>query len=151
MGSKLLIGMIVVLLGLAIGWYALSGKQGFSLPSQTITATPSSTSKPEAIESQESNPGQPVSTTTVYYKDSGFAPATVTVKAGTAVKFINQSGRQMWVASNVHPTHQILPGFDELSAVANGGSYTYAFTKVGTWKYHNHINPTEMGTVIATN
>ncbi len=51
----------------------------------------------------------------------------------------------MWVASAMHPTHQLLPGFDELTAVPKGTSYEYTFTKDGAWKFHDHINPEARG------
>ena len=86
--------------------------------------------------------------TTVTYTDQGFSPASVTVKAGNQVTFINQSSSSMWVASAVHPTHQALPGFDQLQGAARNGSYSYAFDQVGTWKYHNHLSPTQTGTVV---
>ena len=91
-----------------------------------------------------------VATSSVQYGDSGFTPNTVSVKAGTTVRFSNQSSRGMWVASAVHPTHQLLPGFDQLQSVGKGGTYEYTFAKVGTWKYHNHVNATDTGTVVVT-
>jgi plastocyanin len=79
--------------------------------------------------------------------DSGFMPVAVTVKQGTPVMFVNKSSRQMWVASNPHPTHTDLPGFDELKA---GDTYTYVFDKVGTWGYHDHFSPSTQGQVVVT-
>lgn len=101
------------------------------------------------------NPGtknvsqQPVapSDAVVSYTDSGFNPATITVKVGTAVTFINESSDQMWVASAVHPTHQELPGFDQLESVGTGKEYVYTFTKVGNWRFHNHLSSGNRGVV----
>jgi hypothetical protein len=56
----------------------------------------------------------------------------------------------MWVASAVHPTHLLLPGFDELKSTGKGGTYEYTFVKVGTWQYHNHVNPSDTGSVVVT-
>lgn len=84
----------------------------------------------------------------VSYSDSGFTPATLTVKAGTVVTFTNSSSKKMWVASAVHPIHQELPGFDELKSVGRGESYVYTFDKVGAWKYHNHVAPADRGVVV---
>jgi plastocyanin len=98
----------------------------------------------------------------VRYTEKGFDPQTVAVKVGTTVAWINVSGRPMWVASDPHPTHTDLPGFDQKEiinmkdkflflhlALAHGdGIYEYTFTKIGAWKYHNHINPNDRGTVI---
>jgi len=86
----------------------------------------------------------------VTFTDSGFSPKTVTVSSGSTVAFMNESTGGMWVASDVHPTHQLLPGFDAQKSVAKGGSYEYTFTKVGTWTYHNHVAPTQTGTVVVT-
>lgn len=85
----------------------------------------------------------------VKYTDSGFNPSQVTISINQTVTFINESSNQMWVASAFHPTHQELPGFDQLKETGNGGTYQYTFTKVGEWKYHNHLNPKHFGAVIA--
>lgn len=95
-------------------------------------------------------PNQKQTVVEVSYKDGEFNPNKLTVKKGTTVKFINQSNDQMWVASNPHPVHTDLPGFDELEATGNRGSYEYAFIKVGTWGYHNHINPSSKGSITVT-
>jgi plastocyanin len=86
----------------------------------------------------------------VSYTNEGFSPGVLTVKVGTSVVFTNNSNTSMWVASAVHPTHQELPGFDQLKSVSNSGTYEYVFTKVGTWKYHNHMLPDDTGVVIVT-
>lgn len=83
----------------------------------------------------------------VEYTDNGFTPKSVTVKVGTTVTFINNSSKKMWIASAPHPQHTDLPGFDELEGAEEGGSYKYTFTKVGTWKFHNHLNPSDFGSV----
>ncbi len=90
----------------------------------------------------------PNNTPVIMYTDQGFVPATVEVSAGTTVNFINQSSGQMWVASNPHPVHTDLGGFDERQAVAKGGSYSYTFNTAGNWGFHNHMSPSATGTVI---
>lgn len=84
---------------------------------------------------------------TVHYTDKGFEPKTLTVPVGTMVEFINNSTTQMWVASNPHPQHDILPTFDEFEGVAKGQSYAYTFDKKGTWAYHDHINAAREGVI----
>ncbi len=56
----------------------------------------------------------------------------------------------MWTASAPHPQHTNYAGFDQLKSVPNGGTYEFTFTKVGTWKYHNHVAPTFTGSVTVT-
>lgn len=83
----------------------------------------------------------------ISFTDSGFQPKNLTVKIGTAVTFINESSDQMWVASAVHPTHQELPGFDQLESVGAGKEYVYTFIQAGNWRFHNHLAPTNTGVV----
>ncbi len=150
MNAKLLLGIVVIAGGLGLGWYVMQGKptapptQPASASTQEVTAAPS----PEDTSTASS--GAIIAKVTVNYTDSGYTPNTITLKKGVTVRFVNQSTSTMWVASDVHPTHQLLPGFDELASVTNGGAYEYTFVKVGTWTYHNHMNPTDKGTVVVT-
>lgn len=84
----------------------------------------------------------------VTYTDSGFGPKEITVAVGTTVTFVNESSRDMWVASGVYPSKQLLLGFDQKGTVARGGVYEYTFTKVGTWQYQNDKNPSDIGYII---
>ncbi len=84
---------------------------------------------------------------TVDYLDSGFVPKIITVSVGTKVVWKNTGDKPMWVASAVHPTHQVLPGFDQLTSIGKGGAYAYVFTQQGTWRYHNHLAPADTGTI----
>ncbi len=87
----------------------------------------------------------------VTYDPKGFSPTTLTVKKGTAVKFVNKSGSTMSVASNPHPTHTDYPGFDQFKSDARGkDEYSFTFTKVGSWGFHNHAKPSDGGTVVVT-
>jgi plastocyanin len=87
---------------------------------------------------------------TVRYTDIGFEPTSLEVPLGSMVQFINESNREMWVASNEHPGHELLPTFDEFEAVKKGGSYTYVFDKAGTWPYHDHVNAGIEGVINVT-
>ncbi|MEO8065476.1 MAG: cupredoxin domain-containing protein [Candidatus Doudnabacteria bacterium] len=89
-------------------------------------------------------------TTEIDMTSSGFIPADITVKAGTTVVFKNTDTEGHWVASNPHPLHTVLPGFDALQTIATGNTYAYTFTKVGTWGFHDHTNPSMHGSVIVT-
>lgn len=84
---------------------------------------------------------------TVRYTNSGFQPAKLTVPIGTMVEFVNQSDTEMWVASNVHPSHEILSTFDQFKGVGKGQNYMYIFDKKGSWPYHDHINPALEGVI----
>ncbi len=168
MNSKVLVGLVVLLVGVGAGWYFFQGKPAQetmtktegtpaleepAVPGlgveETVVVTPPATGGESMEKGGVTGSGQ-TAAATVQYTDSGFVPATVTVKKGTTVTFKNTSSRGMRVASAVHPTHQLLPGFDQLKSVEKGGMYEYTFTKVGTWKYHNHVGLSDTGTVVVT-
>lgn len=87
-------------------------------------------------------------TTSVTITDSGFSPASITIHAGDTVTWTNTSSVPSWPASDPHPSHTDLPGFDALRGLGNRESYQYTFTKVGTWGYHDHLVSFHRGTVI---
>lgn len=81
-----------------------------------------------------------------YRPGTGFFPAAVTSAPGAKVTWIVMDSSVPTVASNPHPTHTTLPGF-ESSIIRMGGSYSYAFQDAGAWGYHNHNAPNQTGTV----
>lgn len=147
---------MVIVVGIVAGWYFLGGKSNIPGMQRGNTSTPPAASgAPDRnVTITEESPvtgdrkGGVSGEVVILYTDSGYQPKTITVNVGTTVTFKNDSSRGMWTASAVHPTHQVLPGFDQLKSVAKGGMYAYTFTKEGTWKYHNHVNPTDTGTVV---
>ena len=84
----------------------------------------------------------------VVYTNDGFSPSVVKVKVGDSVTFRNDSNLSMWVASDPHPSHVNLPGFDALRGAVSGNTYMYTFTKVGTFGYHNHLRSTDRATIV---
>lgn len=85
---------------------------------------------------------------TVIYTDAGYSPKEITIRVGDTVEFENNSSRSVWTASYIHPTHKILPEFDALKGYAPGETYSYLFKEFGTWQYHNHLKPSQTGTII---
>jgi len=97
---------------------------------------------------------------TVHYSASGFSPANITVAPGTAVTFINDTSAAMWVGADEHPTHTEFDGTDRVTHCSGsysgptpfdqcqaGSTYTFVFTKAGTFGYHNHSGAAHEGTV----
>ncbi|OGY91474.1 MAG: hypothetical protein A3B31_00565 [Candidatus Komeilibacteria bacterium RIFCSPLOWO2_01_FULL_53_11] len=151
--NRNVIGIIAVIVVIGGGWYMLRGAPT-AAPILPVTETPAGTGATTTT----------ATGVTVAYTNQGFSPTSVTVPLGTAVTFINQSSGNMWVASAAHPTHTVYSGtslnqhcpdttnstFDECVAVTSGNSYSFTFNKVGDWKYHNHANASQTGTVIVT-
>ncbi len=77
-----------------------------------------------------------------------FTPSTLRVKAGTTVIFKGLSEDNHRVISGPHPEHNELPDLDSKTNISPNGSYSYRFTKVGTFHYLNELKPDENGTVI---
>jgi plastocyanin len=153
MNNKIFVGLIVIVAGVLVGWYFMKGTPAPQTTQIEVTPTlaGSNLGAPEAATevANRLDKGGEATRTVVTLTDTGFAPKP-TVKVGTIVTFVNESSGSMWVASDPHPTHTLLTGFDELKSVEKGGTYEYTFTKVGTWTFHNHLNPRMKGTVVVT-
>ena len=85
---------------------------------------------------------------TVEVTSSGFNPGTLEINQGDKVTWTNKGSVEGWPASAVHPTHTVYPGFDAKRGLKTGESYSFTFDKVGSWGYHDHLNPSTKGTVI---
>lgn len=84
----------------------------------------------------------------VTYTQAGFSPLVLRVRRGDAVLFRNEDTVGLWIASNPHPSHTALPTFNSMRALNAGEIYSYTFTQVGSWGYHNHLDATQEGTII---
>lgn len=153
----IIIGIVVVL---ALGWWLFSMN---TANAPTTTGEVQGASDEQFVDSSKDGAaaGQPVSAYTVKYTAQGFEPATLTVPAGTTVTFVNQSGDDMWIASDQHPTHTSFDGtskdehcaagytgpkpFDECGT---GSTFSFTFTKAGTFGYHNHRNDDDHATIV---
>ena len=95
----------------------------------------------------------------VTYDNEGFSPREVRVSQGQTVRFVNESSRNMWVGSAMHPDHVVYSGtklrdhcpdtdgtaFDQCES---GDLYEFTFMKKGEWGYHNHVAPSKFGKII---
>lgn len=89
-------------------------------------------------------------TLAVEYKDNKFIPSEVKIKKGDIVIWVNKSDAITWPASGPHPTHSGYSSFDSLRGLNTGESYSFTFDRVGSWKYHNHLNPSATGVVLVS-
>ena len=147
---------IVIIIILGFGYYLYSNNAGNN-SSQTINTQPTT----QTTQSEVTNVVTP-KTVIVNYTNAGFSPKTVTIAKGDTVNFVvDATNGGMWVASAPHPTHEGYDGttknqhcasdysgpvpFDQCS---KGISYSFTFTKVGSWGYHDHGNSSNFGTII---
>lgn len=173
MKTSTIIWVIVIVLIIAGGWWYFSSGTSNTSPSQlpirplgqtqTINNAQGRDYMPNPRTSTSSNTtSSALMSATVTVTSSGFSPTTVTIKKGGTITWIDKSGSPMWIASAAHPTHAVYDNtsknehcasgysgptpFDECSS--SSGNYSFIFNQVGTWKYHNHVNVSEIGTVI---
>ena len=80
--------------------------------------------------------------------EGGFVPKRLDIEPGTQVRFVNDSGEDFWPASNIHPTHSILPELDANRLISPGKTWAFTFKTRGFWRYHNHLAPEFGGLVV---
>ncbi len=150
--NSAVIGVVVIVL-LVVGGIGFAFRHEIKglLTGSSTSAPAEQTTTPTSTAPQTANPSVTESVVEVNYDGSAFSPSPVTIKVGTTVKFVNKSSEGMDVASNPHPTHTDYPGFDQgKSSSAGQNEYDFTFEKVGTWGYHNHLDPAQGGQVVVT-
>jgi len=83
---------------------------------------------------------------TITYDGNGFSVSPSKVKAGGTVKVVNNSQSDMNFDSDPHPVHTDEPELN-VGEVAPGQSKTFTVTKTGTWGFHNHLDPSQHGSL----
>lgn len=138
MNSKLLAAIVVVIAVLVGGVFlGVAGKK---------SQTPPVTQQPQQNTVQQTPPPFIQEAIVTVTKD-GFSPATLTLKVGARVTWVNKSASLMTVHSAVHPTHQVFPPLN-LGEFGDGSSVQLVFDKPGRYSYHNHLNPEQTGVVV---
>ena len=126
-----------------------------ALPAAAAEPAPAPTEKTvdSAPASEQKTMTEPI---TIKMSSTGFNPASVTVKAGQSVTWINKDAIGHWPASGPHPIHTEYPEtggcssstFDACAGIAPGKSWSFTFNLKGSWKYHDHLNPNLWGMVV---
>lgn len=161
-GGGVLLAIIVVIVILSQIQVSTPGENA-NVPGTNVSRVP----EPQQLTPEQQLPGHLPNQTpsapvvegknqVIIYTDAGFSPKTVTIKKGMTVTFQNLSSAQMWVASNPHPKHTDYPAkggcisskFDACAGTNRNASWTFEFDIAGTWKYHDHLNPSQGGTII---
>ncbi len=97
-------------------------------------------------------------TAKVTYDGKNFSPTNVTIAKGGTVTFTDIAGSKMWVAADPHPSHTNYDNTTRAQHCATGAtasfdqcapsaSYTFTFSKVGAWSYHDHMNAVAEGMI----
>ena len=147
-------GIIIIAL---VAWFAMRGNSDDAIV-LAPTATPTAASSPAGliqlaptdVPAVSPSPEASVvpASVTIAIDDEGFTPATITVKAGATVTFVNNGQALHWPASNPHPIHTGLSGFDARKGLATGETYSFTFLQAGTFGFHDHLNTRITGTIV---
>jgi plastocyanin len=164
--KKIIIGMLIIACGIFAGWHLgktplvkKSDVTVVNVPSPVPTTPVPGTYDPKEVPVSgvphvsnqtkggvgDQAAGKPAAFASVSYTDTGFKEPVISVKAGTTVTFTNMSASPLWVVSSTG-----LSGFDQKKSVSRGGTYSFVFSTVGTWKYVNHAAPTYTGIIVVT-
>lgn len=158
--------IILVLVVIITGGYFLAQNKTAQAPEETSTSgmPVPGTNTPEMIVEQvgETDKSSEIDQNVITYSDAGYLPSILTIKAGDTVTFKNQSAQNMWTASAMHPAHILYSGtslsehcpdatnnsFDACKGTPSGDSWSFTFTKVGAWPYHDHLHPALFGKIV---
>jgi len=171
MKKGLIWGIVILALALALIWFLPSAtsnepisEQGTSenveeLVTEESTIVGSMDDREKETSTVDTNNNMIINEVVVQYTDSGFVPAETRIAIGQTIRFVNASSRDMWPASAFHPTHTAYPGsgiekcgtsagVDIFDACGARDSYSFTFSDVGNWKYHNHLSANHGGTIL---
>lgn len=85
---------------------------------------------------------------TISYKAGVFSPTNLRIHSGDTVKFKNDGFFPIRIASDDHPDHKNLPGFDSVGDIPQNSYFSFTFSAKGIFGYHNEKNIEEGGTII---
>ncbi len=111
----------------------------------TATSAPTATTAPPTATA-----GVPANATTIKITGAPgtytFQPASVTIKAGSTVVWVNDSGV---VHTSTSDTGDAVT-WDSSVISTGGGSFSFVFTKPGTYPYHCSFHSFMHGTIVVT-
>lgn len=136
-----MVAVVMVVAVLALGLYFVSRSQQNPIPTPTKQTTESQSA--EGSEAAQVANQQNV----VTISSLGFSSKDMTVKVGTVVTWFNNDSEDHTVNSDVHPTHQLYPPLNNIGTIKPSERKGFMFDKTGTYKYHDHLNPSLTGSV----
>lgn len=137
-------GLVALLLALAAGCGTPSTGSTSTPPAPTATTAPAATDTP-APPTATPNPNQASVHMSGAIGSFKFNPASITIKVGTAVVWTNSTG----VAHTATSDPSSAVSWDS-GLVSPGSTFTFTFTRPGTYTYHCNVHPSMTGTIVVT-
>lgn len=144
--NKYIVVVIAAIVVFAVGGFVVMSSDGKVNKPVNTTPVSQQQSSVSTNSNGTSTNEQPAASNVVTIKNSAFSPAILAVKVGTTVTWNQEDSLQ----------HDIVP--DKSSSdfegsqrlLAKGESYSYTFTKAGTYKYHCTPHPFMKGAIEVT-
>lgn len=136
--GKAAIAILVVVIIVAVA-LMLNKKDDTKTSTNTSSNTTTSNTKSDTTSAEVAM--------TITYDGNGFSESASSIKAGQAVKVVNNSTKSLDFDSDPHPVHT---DNTELNAgdIEPGQSKTFVIDKTGTWGYHNHLDASQHGSIM---
>ncbi|MBM3206324.1 MAG: hypothetical protein FJZ43_01755 [Candidatus Staskawiczbacteria bacterium] len=164
MNKNIVIVLILVLALLVGGYFLFVGNTQVPVQDNNQTNNEPINNPDNTPKEDDTIPENSTTTKTyeIIYTDNGYSPNEINIKVGDTVTFKNESSRNVWTASAMHPSHTVYAGtslqqhcsqetneaFDECKDSKPGESWSFTFKKAGTWGYHNHSFANHFGKII---
>ncbi len=136
---RIIIGVvaIVAVLGAAVIYTVINANK---------SAAPAATSSTSSTSSSSSTTNNQNVASVITYDGNTFSLSVNTITAGSQVEVKNTSSSDLNFDSDPHPTHTDEPELNQ-GDIAPGQSKVFTITKKGTWGFHNHLDPTQHGSI----
>ena len=131
---KPLIAGIVVIIVVAAG-------VGYAVSHKSNSSNPPTTSQTNSGSTQNSN--QPIQSGAINIRNMMFTPSQITVQKGATVTWTNNDS----VAHTVTDDLSNVGGPDS-GDIQPGSTYSFKFTKAGSFQYHCNIHHSMRGTIV---
>ena len=136
---RLLLFSLVLIVALSVFAVSCGGGSSSSTTAgggTTVGGASGSTTGATTVSTQASGAGG----AQVTIQNFAFAPASVTIKVGETVTWTNQDS----------PNHTVVADNGEFASgsLATGATFSFTFSKAGTYPYHCSIHPSMKGTVV---
>jgi plastocyanin len=153
--KKTIVGFLILLVIGTLGYYVIltNNSAMYSAPTQnTATSTDTSmagmnmsttTTKQTTVAPKPKTVTTNASNVTVHIQNFAFSPASISVKVGTKVTWVNDDSVAHTVTADL--------GLFDSSVIAPKSSFSFTFANPATIAYHCNIHPSMKGTVIVTN
>jgi plastocyanin len=146
--SKLIVGGVLVVFGVALLAWALMGQKADAPASETQDHSQHE-HEAETTDQADTATDAQQEEAVITFTSEGFSPNTLTVKVGTVVTVKNVSPSSVQFSSGDHPTHHSNEGMN-LPALSPTESATFTAGPVGTFSFHDHFDDSKTGTLIIT-